>query len=269
MILYFKKAFQFALFLFLFSKLVYGDVTMDADLIIKRVNNVDDGIQVTRRVTMKMIDRRGKERTRETISFRKYFGEDRKTVIFYTKPSNVKDTAFLTYDYESIKREDDQWLYLPALRKVRRISSKDRGDYFLGTDFTYDDIKKEGKIAINEYHFSREGEDIIDGESVIKVSAVCKNNKIAEEVGHSKVLMWIDTRINIVRKSLFFDLNGNRLKTILVGDIRKIDGKWTRHLLQAENHKTGHRSIFRFDKVDYKSDIPDRVFLKRNLTKGF
>ena len=154
------------------------------------------------------------------------------------------------------------------MRKIRRISSKDRGDYFLGTDFTYEDIKKEGKISIDEYEFSMEGKDVVDGKMVVKITAVCKTETIAEEVGHSKVIMWIDPEINIVRKSLFFDINGNRLKTIYVSDIRKVDGKWTRHLLRAENHKTGHQSIFRFDEVDYKSNIPDRVFLKSSLRRG-
>ena len=92
-----KKLFTlFALFAFLvISGLVYSETLPEASLLIKRVNDSDDGIQVTREVTMKMIDKSGKERIRQTISYRKYFGEDRKTVIFYTRPTNIKDTAFL------------------------------------------------------------------------------------------------------------------------------------------------------------------------------
>ena len=95
-----------SLFVFaLFCKITFSESLPNATSIIKKVNDAEDGIQVTRKVTMKMIDRRGKERTRETISYRKYFGKDRKTVIFYTDPANVKDTAFLTYDYESSNKE--------------------------------------------------------------------------------------------------------------------------------------------------------------------
>ena len=57
-----------------------------------------------------------------------------------------------------------------------------------------------------------EGRDVVDGKMVVKITAVCKTDTIAEEVGHSKVIMWIDPVINIVRKSLFFDINGNRLR---------------------------------------------------------
>ena len=148
------------------------------------------------------------------------------------------------------------------MRKIRRISSKDRGDYFLGTDFTYEDIKKEGKISIDEYEFSMEGKDVVDGKMVVKITAVCKTETIAEEVGHSKVIMWIDPEINIVRKSLFFDINGNRLKTIYVSDIRKVDGKWTRHLLRAENHKTGHQSIFDLMRLTTKAIFLIEFFSK-------
>ena len=96
---------------------------------------------------MELIDRRGKSRVRETMGYRRYYGEEKRTVLFYQSPTNVRGTGFLTYDYPNADTDDDQWLYLPALRKVRRISSSDRGDYFLGTDFTYEDIKKETRIA--------------------------------------------------------------------------------------------------------------------------
>ena len=131
--------------------------------IAQRINDRDEGEAVSRNLTMEMIDRRGKKRVRETRGFRKYYGEEKRTVIFYLKPKNVKKTAFLTYDYPLADRDDDQWLYLPAMRKVRRISASDRGDYFLGTDFTYEDIKKESKVSIEDYTWKTVGEEEIDG----------------------------------------------------------------------------------------------------------
>ena len=120
---------------------------IEAEEIVASVNAVDDGQQVTSDLTMILTDRRGKQRIRKTKSYRKYFPtaeaakQEKKTVFFYQSPKNVKGTGFLTYDYPQADRDDDQWLYLPALRKVRRISASDRGDYFMGTDFSYEDIK--------------------------------------------------------------------------------------------------------------------------------
>ena len=121
------------------------------DEIARRINARNEGEVVSRHVTMAMTDRGGTERVRETKGFRKYFGKEKRVVIFYLSPANIKDTAFLTYDYPEADRDDDQWLYIPAARKVRRISASDRGDYFLGTDFTYEDIRKETKVGIEDY----------------------------------------------------------------------------------------------------------------------
>ncbi|NOQ76748.1 MAG: outer membrane lipoprotein-sorting protein, partial [Methylococcaceae bacterium] len=87
------------------------------DSIAKNINARDEGIAVSRNLTMQMTDRHGKVRERETRAFRKYFGDEKRTAIFYLKPKNIKDTAFLTYDYADKQRDDDQWLYLPAMRK--------------------------------------------------------------------------------------------------------------------------------------------------------
>jgi len=236
--------------------------------LVERVNALDEGEHTMRNIHMKMIDRRGKERERDTVSFRKYFGEDKKTIIFYKSPSNVKNTAFLTFDYKSESVDDDQWLYLPAMRKIRRISSSDRGDYFLGTDFTYEDIKKEGKIAIEDYTYETLGEETVDGVKTYIVEGTIVDAKDAKELGHSKVFMWIDPDINLVRKALYFDLKGNELKTLSTKDVRKVDNIWTRHILDVQNHKTGHRTIFTFSNVDYKTPVADRRFKKQSLRKG-
>ena len=102
----------------------------DGKVLVERVNALNEGEFTTRKIHMKMIDRQKKERERFTVSLRKYFGEDKKTIIFYKKPSNVKDTAFLTFDYKNEVKDDDQWLYLPAMRKVRRIITSPSGFLF-------------------------------------------------------------------------------------------------------------------------------------------
>ena len=239
-----------------------------AEELIIAVNALDEGLQVTRNIHMKMIDRRGKERERDTVSFRKYQGADKKSLIYYTSPANLKDTGFLTFDYQDESVDDDQWLYLPAMRKVRRISAADRGDYFLGTDLTYEDIKKEGKVALEDYRFTTLGEEVIDGIKTFKVEAQTKDKLIAKELGHSKVIMWVDPEISMIRQSLFYDLNGNELKTLNATDIRQVDGIWTRHVLHVQNHKTGHQTIFTFSNVDYKTEVDDRRLNQQSLRKG-
>jgi predicted RND superfamily exporter protein len=238
------------------------------DRIIQTINQQKDGESVFQRLKMTLIDKRGKERVRETIGYRKYFGEEKRTILFYSAPSNVKGTSFLTYDYPDKSTDDDQWLYLPALRKVRRISASDRGDYFLGTDFTYDDIKNERKVDIEDYNFKTLKEDEVDEQKNYLVEAIPRNESIAKELGYGRLLLWVRSDIWMITSIEYSDLKGNPLKTFKAEDIRQIDGIWTRHKLSVSNHKTGHTSIFTVSDVRYDSRIKDSLFTERSMKKG-
>ena len=238
------------------------------DEIARRINARDEGAAVARNLTMRMTDRHGKTRTRETRGFRKYYGDDKRSVIFYLEPSNVKDTAFLTWDYAAADRDDDQWLYLPAMRKVRRISASDRGDYFLGTDLTYEDIKLETRVDIRDYRRKTIGEDEVDGHHCYRIEAVPINEETARELGYGKVEQCVDSEIWMVRRAEMWDRKMQPLKTLHVSDIRQVQGIWTQHRLEVENHKTGHSTLFLFSDVDYRHKVDDKLFTQNGLRRG-
>jgi uncharacterized protein len=238
------------------------------DDIANSINARNEGTALSRNLTMEMIDRRGKKRTRKTRAFRKYYGDEKKTVIHYLSPRNVKKTAFLTFDYPQANKDDDQWLYLPAMRKVRRISASDRGDYFLGTDFTYEDIKKESKVSIEDYNRTSIRKDKVDDFNVYVMESVPVDQETANELGYGRVIQWVDSKIWMIRKSNIYDTKGNPLKTIYTKDIRKIDGIWTAHRLEAINHKTGHKTIFTFEGVVYEKEVRDDLFTQRAIRHG-
>ena len=239
------------------------------DEIARRINARNEGEVVSRLVTMAMTDRSGTERVRETKSFRKYFGKEKRTVIFYLSPANIKDTAFLTYDYPEAARDDDQWLYIPAARKVRRISASDRGDYFLGTDFTYEDIRKETKVGIEDYSWKTLGEETIDGHRCFLVEQIPVNEETAKELGYSKVQSWVDAEIWMIRQAKFWDVAGNPLKTTQFKDIKLIQAIWTANQIISENHKTAHKTVFTFKDVDYGRSVKDELFTEDALRRGF
>lgn len=236
--------------------------------VVTSVNARDEGVAASRKVVMELIERSGKKRVRKTLSYRKYFGGEKRTVIFYLSPRNVKGTALLTFDYAGGDREDDQWLYLPALRKVRRISAADRGDYFLGTDLTYEDIKQETRINSEDYAQEVTGEEMVDGHRAYVLQSTPKSEKIAKELGYGRGVQWVDADIRLVRKAVFWDVQGNLLKTVLFGDVRPIQGRWTVHRIAVTNHKTGHRTVITYSDVDYRSEISDDLFTKRALRRG-
>lgn len=238
------------------------------DWIIQKINQQADGNSVAQRLKMTLIDKRGQERVRETIGYRKYFGDEKRTILFYSSPSNVKGTSFLTYDYPDKTKDDDQWLYLPALRKVRRISAADRGDYFLGTDFTYDDIKNERKVDAEDYRFKTLKQEHINGLTSYLVEAIPRTELIAEELGYGRLVFRVRSDIWMIVSTEYSDIKGNPLKTFKAEDIRQIDGIWTRHKLTVNNLKTGHTSIFSVSDVQYDSQIKDSLFTERAMKKG-
>jgi hypothetical protein len=248
-----------------------GDVSTDelsADDIVALINAVPDGEQVTRKLSMELIDRRGKTRLRETISYRKYFGDEKRTAIFFLSPANVRDTAFLTWDYADPEQDDDQWLYLPALGKVRRVSAADRGDYFLGTDFTYEDLKLEGKVSASDYSYNYLPDTTPQTGGSVRLEALPVSENVAEELGYSKTVLTVDPANWVVTEVEFWDTKGRPLKNLVATDIRQVGGIWTRHSLVMKNHQTGHTTRLTFSDVDYSGVLEDEVFSKQALSRG-
>ncbi len=238
------------------------------EAVVANVNARDDGAHVHIKATITLRDKGGSERVRESESWRKYYGADKKTLFFFTSPANIRDTGFLTFDYADAARDDDQWLYLPAARKVRRISASDRGDFFVGTDFTFEDIKKESKISAEDFTFKTLGEETIDGHACYKVEATPIDAATAKELGYARAVSWFDKDIWLSRKAEHFDASGKLQRTILSQDLEQIDGIWTARRVTATNLKTGHSSIFQFTEVDYASPVDDVLFTERSLARG-
>lgn len=219
-------------------------------------------------MTLYLTNQGGHTREQDTVTYRKYYGEERRSVIFYKAPSNVRGTAFLTYDYADADQDDDQWLYLPATRKVRRISASNRGDYFLGTDFTYGDIKNENRLPVKDYDFTSRKRDSVDGVDCVLVRAEPVNETVAEELGYSRVRAWVDPERNIIRKARFRDVAGNPLKVLTTQDVRKVDGIWTVHRMKMNNLKTGHKTVLEFSNVRYNEAVNDNTFTQGALRRG-
>ena len=238
--------------------------SLDALSIAQKVNAVDEGLQTSSKLQMTLTDKRGKERQRNTLTYRKYYAADKKTLFFFETPTNVRGTGFLTFDYAASENEDDQWLYLPAVRKVRRISASDRGDYFMGTDFTYEDIKQNGRISLQDYNLSR----LPDDGTLLRLRGQARTADIAQELGYSEVTFTINPDNWLVIKSDYLDPKGVPLKTTEISDIRLVDGIWTRHRLLCKNLINGHQSLFEFSDVDYRTELNDNLFTQQRLRRG-
>lgn len=213
-------------------------------------------------LTMKLINGKGKERIR-TIAQATATDKDgnQKILLRFLSPSDVKGTGFLTH--EASARDDDQWLFLPALKKVRRISAADQSDSFMGSDFSYEDIGSE-EIDQNDYKLLRE--EKIEGQDCHVVEAV-PTAKGKSASGYSKRELWIRKDNSVLARGRFFDKAGTLMKTLEAGDIKQVEGtaKWRANRMEMANPNTGHKTILTFGAFGIDKPLVDDVFSLRNL----
>lgn len=118
--------------------------------IMQKVDDRNDGDNQASDMVMILIDKNDKERIRKLSVFAKDKGEDTLRLMFFVHPADVKNTSFLTWDYDDYDKDDDQWLYLPALKKTKRIASSDQSDSFMGSDLNYSDMTSRN---LDDYDF--------------------------------------------------------------------------------------------------------------------
>ena len=235
--------------------------------VMQLVDAREDGDDLTQKMVQRLIDKRGNVRERDMISFSKDYGRDSKSITYFLSPANVRDTALLTWDYDGVEKDDDQWLYLPALKKVRRISASDRGDYFMGTDFTFEDIKKTPELG--DYIWTLIGSDAVEGDDVWVVDAEPKTKALKKNLGYSKVRYYVRKDIHMYIKVDFWDRKGKELKHLVSTDIKKIDGIWTAMGGVMDNVQTKHKTELVFSEHQYNTGLSDRIFSERMLKRGY
>lgn len=217
-------------------------------------------------LTMKLINRKGKERVRKVSQFTMTDASDnQKSLIRFLSPADVKGTGLLTVEHSN--RDDDQWLYLPALKKVRRISASDQSDNFMGTDFAYEDL---GSEELENYDYKLLGTENLDGVECYLIEAVPNNEKEKKASGYSKRHLWIrrDNFVGILIK--YYDKKGELLKIFKASDIRLIEGtnKWRAHRMEMENVQTRHKTVLLFDNFAINQGLKGKLFTQRYLQRG-
>lgn len=241
-----------------------------AVLIAKNVYERPDGKSLKRHLKIELIDEKGEKRERTAFVLRAKEGNEKKTVIIYDSPRSIKGTAFLSRDKQEGAEGKDQYLYLPSLKRERRIPSSERGDYFLGTDFTYEDVKNELKFDPQDYEFSQEGDfnALVGGQKTTVLVGKARTEQKSKELGYSYFQAYIDPTTWMVIQADFYDLKKQKLKTVLVDDIEKIDGIVTAKRISVKNHQTGHGTRFIYSNIKYTDKLDSSLFEFDSIAKG-
>ncbi|MDY6122003.1 MAG: outer membrane lipoprotein-sorting protein [Porphyromonas sp.] len=231
----------------------------------QKVKDRPDGDTRQSEMTMKLINKRGSVRERKLKSYSIDVGKgkkDRKTMMFFLYPGDVKGTGFLTWDYDKIDKEDDKWLYLPAMKKTRRISgSSAKKDYFMGSDFTYDDM---GSRNVDEDTHKLLGEEDLGGHRCWKLESTPKDGRDV----YSKKIAWIRQDCLIPITVEYYDKMGKLHRRLELSEIRKVDGVWTAQKMEMSNVQTGHKTVLELRNVQFDRPLDESKFSVSVLEKG-
>jgi len=217
--------------------------------------------------TMTIIDGKGRERIRKIAQASKLTnaGKTEKKLIRFLAPADVKGTGLLTFDHENA--DDDMWLFMPALRKTRRIVSSEKAKSFMGSEFSYADINPP---TLDDFTFTLLGEEELDGERCWKIEMIPVDEDVADENGFSKRISWVAQSNQMNWKSIYYDLDEELLKTLTVGEVKLIDPakkKYRAMHLEMVNHQNDRRSILHIDQIQFAPQVKESFFTTRYLER--
>lgn len=229
--------------------------------IMKLVEDNPDGNDRRLKSQMTLVSKSGKQRVRSMLIYSKDYGKDAKSIFYFEQPADVKGTGFLTWTYDNPAKDDDRWLYLPALKSSRRISGSSKNDYFMGSDLTYDDM---GGRSLDEDTHTFLREEKVDGQNCWVVQSVPKTKGSM----YSKMISYVNKDNKIIVKAEFFDLHKKLLKILQVTNAQKVQGFWTAQKTVVENVQNKHKTILEVKEIKYNLGLSDSMFRVSTLERG-
>ena len=258
--------FYFLIMSLCFTTVATAQAELTANEIIDRAQEVIRVKGVQGVSILRIIDEKGRERVRKIKMVTKLFdnGETEKRLLRFMAPPDVKGTGLLTFDYKS--KDDDIWLYMPALRKVRRIVSSEKAKNFLGSEFTYADMAPPSQ---DDFNFKLLGEEKIKDALCYKIEWKPKDDDVAEENGFSRRVTFVSKDYFVIRKSIYYDLDGELLKELIVHEVKELDTenhKFRAMNLEMINRQNGRRSTLE-NELEFNPDVDDKYFTTRYLER--
>lgn len=252
------------------ASLVAAAETLSARAIMEKVDNRYTGDSSLASAHLILIDKNKRERVRDMRMYTLEQPGVTKTLASFLSPTDVAGTAYLNYDYD--QKEDDSWLYLPALKQVRRIAAGDKSGSFMGSDFTYSDMNGVN-IDWYDYRILKESETV-DGAETWLIESTPKLEhaaSVAAETGYDKSHLWIRKDNFIQVQAQIWVTRGKRIKYFSARDLALTDDIWTAKRLQmitTRNGKQEHASVFQIHQITYNQNSDESLFTTQALERG-
>jgi hypothetical protein len=183
-----------------------------------------------------------------------------KTVAVFDKPADLAGAAVLTYSHALVP--DDQWLYLPEVKRVKRISSQNKAALFIGSEFAYEDLSS---FEVKKYRYRYLKDETLDGNDCF----VVENTPAYADSAYSKQIGWVDKQLYHPRRLDYYDRSGRLLKTMTFSGYKQYLGKYWRPSEQLmENHQTGKSTRVIWGPYQFRTYIHESEFTPQGLARS-
>ena len=213
--------------------------------------------------TMKMVlrNRQGDESSRSIrLKVLEVNGDGDKSLTVFDSPRDIKGTAFLSYSH--ITKPDDQWLYLPALKRVKRISSANKSGPFMGSQFAYEDL---ASFEVDKYRYKYIKDEKLDGQD----TRVVENTPKYKFSGYTRQIVWIDKQRHIPLKVEYYDRKNTLLKTLTFSNYKQYLNKyWRAHGQVMQNHQNGKTTLLTWSNYRFRTGLKKRDFERSRLKRA-
>jgi len=247
-----------------------GITTWAADMsgreIMDKVQELQKAQDEEETLSMDLIDSKGRVKARAIVRYTIKDEKDlSKIIIRFHQPSNVAGTGLLTWEQKD--RDDDQWVYLPATKKSKRIVSGNRKGKFMGTDFTYGDLRPEN---LDKHNYNLVGSEAIDGHDCFVIDALAGTEIEKKESGYSKRKLWVRKDIYFVVKKEYYDTKEKLEKIETTTNLKNVPGGsiYRADTITMENIKKKHKTVLQSQGRKINKGVSVNLFTVRELEKG-
>ncbi|MGD1822157.1 MAG: outer membrane lipoprotein-sorting protein [Pleomorphochaeta sp.] len=255
---YSKKIF---IILILFSLILKSlSAQINAHEIMKRVSDTQSYNSAALDIILILIDKNNEERERRIQTLTRLKNGDKESITIFLSPASVKQTRFLTIEKDG---KDEQWIYLPALKQSKRISSGEQTGSFMGSDFSYADMSST-TFNHDEATHTFIKQDIYNDREVYVIESIPKIDS-----NYGKSIVWVDKETFLPMKVELYDKNKTTLlKQLNTKKIELIDNEWTASIMEMETISTGHKTQIKIVQAKYNISIPSGYFSIKFLNTG-
>lgn len=209
---------------------------------------------------MVLVSASGKKKIRKLrVITREVDGDGDQSLAIFESPADIKGTGFLSHTH--IQKNDMQWLYLPALKRVKRIAPNNTVAPFMGSEFSYEDLSS---YEVENYTYEYVGDEKVDGVDYF----ILKRFPVSEYSGYSQLKVWIEKKRYLLAKTEFFNKKNEKIKTLRTGDYKLyLNRFWFASNMRMENHLSGKSSILNWRNYKFKQPLRAADFKPNSLKR--